>query len=98
MDHEALNGMKASELKIMCKGMGLRVSGSKSELIKRIIEASDPSKKQESIPSMDQAIDALLDRHDRSTSERKTEKKIQTVMDAELVAVSYTHLRAHETR
>ena len=85
MDHEALNGMKASELKIMCKGMGLRVSGSKSELIKRIIEASEPSKKQESIPSMDQAIDALLDRHDRSTSERKTEKKLQTVMDAELV-------------
>ena len=44
MDHEALNDMKASELKIMCKGMGLRVSGSKSELINRIIEASEPAR------------------------------------------------------
>ena len=58
MDHEALNDMKASELKIMCKGMG--VSGSKSELIDRIIEASEPARIEESVPSMDQAIDCLL--------------------------------------
>ena len=85
MDHEALNDMKASELKIMCKGMGLRVSGSKSELINRIIEASEPARKEESVPSMDQAIDALLDRHDKSTKEKKTETKTHEIMDAEIV-------------
>ena len=85
MDHEALNDMKASELKIMCKGMGLRVSGNKSELINRIIEASEPARKEESVPSMDQAIDALLDRHDKSTKEKKTEKKPHEIMEAEIV-------------
>ena len=38
MDQDDLNALKASELKMMCKERGLRVSGTKSELIGRLME------------------------------------------------------------
>ena len=84
MDHEALNDMKASELKIS-KRNGSTCLRSKSEFfINRIIEASEPARIEELVPSMDQAIDALLDRHDKSTKEKKTEKP-HVIMEAEIV-------------
>ena len=73
MDHEALRDMKVSELKIMCKGMGLRVSGSKSELISRIMDASIRKEEDASKSSIDDAINALLDRHDKHIIEEGIE-------------------------
>lgn len=72
MDFEALEGMKVSELKILCKEKGLRVTGNKSELIERIQHFSANSKtinKNTIMDSdIDNAIDRLLDRHDRRKS------------------------------
>ena len=69
MDSEVLESMKVSELKILCKEKGLRVTGNKSELIERIQQSSPSSKPVNKDTPMDaeidNAIDRLLDRHDR---------------------------------
>ena len=69
MDSEVLESMKVSELKILCKEKGLRVTGNKSELIERIQQSSPSSKPVNKDTAMDadidNAIDRLLDRHDR---------------------------------
>ena len=69
MDSEVLESKKVSELKILCKEMGLRVTGNKSELIERIQQSSPSSKPVNKDTAMDadidNAIDRLLDRHDR---------------------------------
>lgn len=69
MDSEVLESMKVSELKILCKEKGLRVTGNKSELIERIQQSSPSSKPVNKDTVMDadidNAIDRLLDRHDR---------------------------------
>lgn len=72
MDFDVLEGMKVSELKILCKEKGLRVTGNKSELIERIQQFGSSSKtvNKDTImdSDIDNAIDRLLDRHDRRKS------------------------------
>ena len=53
MDSEVLESMKVSELKILCKEKGLRVTGNKSELIERI-QQSNPNSK---LAAKDMAMD-----------------------------------------
>ncbi|DAC12275.1 MAG TPA: hypothetical protein D7H73_04885, partial [Candidatus Poseidoniales archaeon] len=82
MDSEVLEGMKVSELKILCKEKGLRVTGNKSELIERIQQSSSNSKSVNRDTTMDadidNAIDRLLDRHDR----RKPESVLKDAPEA----------------
>ena len=78
MDFDVLEGMKVSELKILCKEKGLRVTGNKSELIERIQQFGSSSKtvNKDTImdSDIDNAIDRLLDRHDRRKSKPTREK------------------------
>ena len=97
MDHEALRDMKVSELKIMCKGMGLRVSGSKSELISRIMDASIRKEEDASKSSIDDAINALLDRHDKHIIEEGIETAQQEVLEAEIVMETVSESNAPES-
>ncbi len=73
MDQDDLNALKASELKMMCKERGLRVSGTKSELIGRLMENQHQIENGPINESLDAAVDALLERHGK-----KETKKIKT--------------------
>ena len=93
MDSEVLEGMKVSELKILCKEKGLRVTGNKSELIERIQQSSSNSKSVNNDTTMDadidNAIDRLLDRHDRRKPEtvhkEPPEALVTPIVEAEII-------------
>ena len=93
MDSEDLEGMKVSELKILCKEKGLRVTGNKSELIERIQQSSPNPKRVARDTTMDSdidnAIDRLLDRHDRRKSKSApkdtTETPETSIVEAEII-------------
>ncbi len=93
MDSEVLESMKVSELKILCKEKGLRVTGNKSELIERIQQSNPNSKLAAKDMAMDadidNAIDKLLDRHDRrkpmSASMDAPDVPESSIVEAELI-------------
>ena len=93
VDSEDLEGMKVSELKILCKEKGLRVTGNKSELIERIQQSSPNPKRVARDTTMDSdidnAIDRLLDRHDRRKSKSApkdtTETPETSIVEAEII-------------
>ena len=77
MDFDVLEGMKVSELKILCKEKDYESQGNKSELIERIQQFGSSSKtvNKDTImdSDIDNAIDRLLDRHDRRKSKPSKE-------------------------
>ena len=103
MQREDLEGMTVANLKVLLSELSLPVSGKKADLIERILQNQSPDTIHVE-PSPKKEIDDLNQDPTREDIETVVSNMVEgrianeeSEITLQTIAVSYTHLRAHET-